>query len=385
MTPAATATLPARPATSDGGRMPVLDSLRGAAILSVFAYHAFFWSGMRVDTWPARLVALLTRPAWLGVDLFFVLSGFLITGRLLDRRHLAPRQYFAGFYARRARRILPLYFSTLVIIGSLMWWAGETSWSFLLASAVFLPNIALIAGVGTSAPLAVLWSLGIEEQVYLVWPLLVSALTLRRLAVLFVAVGLAEPILRYTTFSLGVMRGGLSLATWLRLDGFAWGGLLAVLMRDARFTRTRLAAVGAGAIATALGITVACLAAGSFSRRTGLGSAAQLACADLFFAGLVAIAVCRVPGTTRHSVLASFGRISYCLYLVHQFAFWSFDRLADIRAPLPFGPIVLRAVIVLAVSTAVAELSWRYVEGPSLERRPAIGEPAVVKSSRCAS
>ena len=67
-------------------RIPVLDSLRGMAILSVFSYHAFFWSGVLVDGWLSRAVMTLTRPAWLGVDLFFVLSGFLITGRLLDRR-----------------------------------------------------------------------------------------------------------------------------------------------------------------------------------------------------------------------------------------------------------------------------------------------------------
>jgi len=76
-------------------RIPVLDSLRGAAILMVFSYHAFFWTGIRTDWWLERAVSIATRPGWLGVDLFFVLSGFLITGRLLSKRHLAAGDYFS--------------------------------------------------------------------------------------------------------------------------------------------------------------------------------------------------------------------------------------------------------------------------------------------------
>jgi peptidoglycan/LPS O-acetylase OafA/YrhL len=64
-----------------------------------------------------------------------------------------------------------------------------------------------------------------------------------------------------------------------------------------------------------------------------------------------------------------------------MWVFWSFDRLAAVSLPMAFAPTVLRAVIVLAVSTALAELSWRYIEGPSLQLKPAFGEPAVVKSA----
>jgi peptidoglycan/LPS O-acetylase OafA/YrhL len=132
---------------------------------------------MQADGWLSRAIALVTRPGWLGVDLFFVLSGFLITGRLLDRKHAAARDYYASFYARRALRILPLYYLMLAVVGSAMLWAGEASWSFLAASAIFAPNIAMLMGLWTTAPLALLWSLGIEEQVYLVWPFLVRSLT----------------------------------------------------------------------------------------------------------------------------------------------------------------------------------------------------------------
>ncbi len=81
-----------------GERFPVLDSLRGLAILGVFLHHAFFWNGMRLDGWLSRSVMQLTRPGWLGVDLFFVLSGFLITGQLIDRKGDAPGDYYRWFY-----------------------------------------------------------------------------------------------------------------------------------------------------------------------------------------------------------------------------------------------------------------------------------------------
>jgi peptidoglycan/LPS O-acetylase OafA/YrhL len=367
-------------------RIPVLDSLRGVAILSVFTYHAFFWSGVLVDGWLARAVLALTRPAWLGVDLFFVLSGFLITGRLLDRKHDVAGDYYKSFYTRRALRILPLYFTMLLVVGSIMWRAGETSWQFLAASTVFLPNIALLAGWWTTGPLGVLWSLGVEEQVYLVWPFLVRVFPTRGLAWLFVAIGLVEPFLRYTTFTAGWLREGLSIATWLRLDGFAWGGLLAIVIRDAHMTRRRLGAIGLGTLLISVGLAVFCASTSSLSQRTVIGTSLQLACADLFFAGLIAVSLWRTwggpaPAARRRGVLASFGRVSYCLYLVHMFVFWSFDRLAAVSSPMALAPTVVRAVIVLAVSTALAELSWRYIEGPSLQFKPAFAEPAVVKSA----
>jgi peptidoglycan/LPS O-acetylase OafA/YrhL len=296
-----------------------------------------------------------------------VLSGFLITGRLLDRRHFAARTYYVSFYTRRALRILPLYYATLILVGSTLWWAGETSLSFLAASALFMPNLALLAGMWTTGPLGVLWSLGIEEQVYLVWPFIVRSLTTRRLTWCFVALGLLEPLLRYVIFSTGVMRDGIAIATWLRLDGFAWGGLLAILVRDVRDvpSRNRLAALGVGAIVAAAGAAAVCAWTGYLSRRSGIGTTMQLACADLLFAGVLAVALCRPSGVAagpRPSVLRYFGRISYCLYLVHLFAFWSFDRIAAVRLPMSLGPLAVRAVIVLAVSTAIADLSWRYFE-----------------------
>src|SRR5437899_1551206 len=98
-----------------GRRIGELDGIRGIAVLMVLAFHMFSYS-MLHEHWSgfARAIMLATMPGWLGVDLFFVLSGFLITGILLDTRN--DDRYLRNFYARRALRILPLYYVVLLII-----------------------------------------------------------------------------------------------------------------------------------------------------------------------------------------------------------------------------------------------------------------------------
>ena len=96
-------------------RIPELDGIRGIAVLLVLALHGFAWP-MQWETWHGfpRVIQLLTLPGGLGVNLFFVLSGFLITGILLDAA--GEPHYFRNFYGRRALRILPLYYLTLLLI-----------------------------------------------------------------------------------------------------------------------------------------------------------------------------------------------------------------------------------------------------------------------------
>jgi peptidoglycan/LPS O-acetylase OafA/YrhL len=366
--------------------MPELDVLRGVAIVSVLAYHAFYLvtsaAASRVDFAMARI----THPGWLGVDLFFVLSGFLITGRLLDARPLPAREFFGGFYMRRVLRILPLYYLVLFVIGGTLYVAGQASSTFLWLSVVYLPNVALAAGVPAAYPLGVLWSLGVEEQVYLVWPLVVRRLTPLALAGFFVAVCLAEPALRYVMFPRDPAQESQWMLTWLRLDGFAGGGLLALAARSRWCTIDRLFWMAIAAAVTAGGVVVVMQRAGVLSRITRAGASLQFAVVDLVFCSVVGLALAtwsrRPPTGMLSAVLRYCGRVSYCLYLVHQFIFWIYDRLAPAvwsrGATVP--PALLRGVIGVCISMMIAELSWRFVEAPilSLKSHFAAGERIAV-------
>ena len=200
-------------------RIPELDGLRGLAVLLVMAYHAFAYE-MTLEPWHGlgRVLATLTNLGWLGVDLFFVLSGFLITSVLL-RTHLNA-EGLRSFYWRRALRILPLYFVVLLVI----WLSYSGAGSFVLLSAFFLSNFVTLFGV----PLIYgpLWSLAVEEHFYLVWPWVMRFVTLPRLAWLAAGIALTQPLARGVGFYYSC---DIYYFTWFRLDGLAWGAFFACL------------------------------------------------------------------------------------------------------------------------------------------------------------
>src|SRR5580704_8273950 len=151
-------------------KIPQLDAVRGIAVLLVLLHNT--------DVYPALHLHLISANGWMGVDLFFVLSGLLITGILLDTKE--SDGYFKNFYARRCLRIWPLYYSVLILMFVIVphlrpqdahaifqrsspWWAYP----------FFLQNFFVAIPAQAAGPLGVTWSLAIEEQFYLVWPLFI--------------------------------------------------------------------------------------------------------------------------------------------------------------------------------------------------------------------
>ena len=211
-------------------RIPQLDSVRGLAVLAVLIHN----------TDEDRFTGFVARNGWMGVDLFFVLSGFLITGILLDTKN--TNGYFRNFYARRCLRIWPLYYCTLFFMfvvvplvrpseaqrifetRSMPWW------SYLVyMQNFFVPVVTKAAGV-----LGVTWSLAVEEQFYALWPLVVRFCGERALRKVTVAIIGLDPIIR-----LFLLRRGFNVYpnTFCRLDGLMWGALLALLLRSKTFPR----------------------------------------------------------------------------------------------------------------------------------------------------
>src|ERR1700674_4274159 len=204
--------------------MPELALLRGIAVLGVLFFHGFRAQyGEFPFTGAGRIFLRATQPGVFGVNLFFVLSGFLITGILLDSRNRPD--YYRRFYTRRALRILPAYYSLLILLGPL----HQASAAFLGLSFVYLSNVTSLFGV--SMDYLPLWSLAVEEHYYIAWPSVVRTLRPRYLALFSLAICILIPVVRAVSFHYGHMLGG-EWYTWFAADGLAEGSLLAIALRS---------------------------------------------------------------------------------------------------------------------------------------------------------
>ncbi len=354
-----------------GRHIPALDGLRGIAICGVAGSHLFPGTP-RSDA--ARLIASVLSFGSTGVDLFFVLSGFLITGILYDSR--ADPHFFKKFYARRALRIFPLYYGVLACFFLLTLFFGFNYNRELLSLALYLQNTHLIARpiyayLGPRLPLAHFWSLAVEEQFYLVWPLLVFWLYEReRILVCCLASLVLCPLLRFGLALHSVGYFAIHTNTFCRADSLLAGGLLALLLRGPRHYLVlrwgpRLFLGGLLAALT--------LRSGNFVQSTAslpyalsMGwSYTALAVASV---GLLAMALHHsfMQKLLGSASLRWLGRYSYGLYVVHVILFAYVQdplkhRAADIGASKGVAVLFVGAVA-FACSCLFAYLCFKYYE-----------------------
>ena len=349
---------PARPS----GKLRELDALRGIGVLAVVVYHALFWSDRPLITGVPGTI-LHIAGGWAGVDLFFVLSGYLITGMLLDAR---PRpRFFRTFYIRRMLRIWPAYFGLLGLLAL----SAHITLPFAVASTFFAANLCGLFGI--PMPYGPLWSLAVEEQFYLAWPVVVRVASATGLAAIAVVVLLTEPGLRYLTF-LHHDIGGLYRYTWLRLDGLALGALVCLFVRSRWMTLPRLGRLGW--VLAALAGLAAVLGArhGIMTRRLPLGAAFQLSVIALASAAVVCLVMrlgqSRFRWLVQVPALEFFGEISYGLYLYHMLVFLWYDRLLGPYAQTLVGHLgtvgltLIRFTLAASSAVVLATLSRRYYE-----------------------
>jgi peptidoglycan/LPS O-acetylase OafA/YrhL len=364
-------------------RVPELDGLRGLAILLVILCH---YVGnpdhAPLGFWPHRILLAFTA-GWSGVDLFFVLSGFLIGGILLEARR-APN-YFRTFYIRRVFRILPIYYLwTLLfapaVITALVFFPGRLGVTpndlfRIPVQLLFLQNFLIGMPHFTWAWFVVTWSLAIEEQFYLIAPPLFRFLSLRRIIVALTTTIFLAPFLRFMLFRYWAPES--YLAAFLmpcRADSLSCGMLLAIAWRDARFREfihshtERLQRIFSVLL---LGVgTLLWWLAHPINTITVTIGYTWLA---LFYSVLILVVISntggRLAAVMRKRFLGWLGGISYCVYLLHD-AFNFFAHGVFFQAEPRLYTLSQLAVTILALSATLgtAALSWRFFEKPLIRR-----------------
>jgi peptidoglycan/LPS O-acetylase OafA/YrhL len=359
------------------GHIIALDGLRGIAILLVVFCH--FQSNLLItaEGWAWPLVAI-AHAGWMGVDLFFVLSGFLITGILVDAR--GSGSYFKAFYARRALRILPAYYGFLfvifVVLPVLHLGAGD---NYLLARQhqgwywLHLTNVMMALGELPGHgpyPSTLFWSLAVEEQFYFIWPAIVavcSTVTLRKVCIGGILLCIA---LRIVGGLAGVSELTLSVLPFTRGDTLFVGGLLAIEYR--RGTLDRYAGMARPSAAVAALVLVALTLFYGQLDYMDRGTA-MFGSIAIMVIGAAAVVVgitsrhSRFSSLLRSRVLRFFGRYSYAIYIVHTAVLAGMDHYRPFASLPSIGGSALPAQTVwliayVGLSTGVAVLSWHLVE-----------------------
>ncbi len=332
-------------------RLPQLDGIRGIAILLVIFHN-------ESAKYPLLYFDRIFTNGWMGVDLFFVLSGFLITGILLDSKDSVG--YFRNFFARRCLRIWPLYYASLIFMfviipylrpqqGVEIFARSSPWWAFPLFLQTFLLPVPEIA----TGLLGVTWSLAVEEQFYFVWPFVVYFSTGATLRSIATAVIVISPPLRLLLSSTDV---NMYTNTFCRLDGLMMGAMVAILVRSPGFLPSQF--VRTAWIVLFISAPMAFLTEAMHARWI-VFSFSAFASASLVYLSLHSRNKW-LQAALRTRVLVYTGTISYGLYLLHKIPFNIGTALHLNQYPAVAAPVLL------AASYGLAALSWRLLEKPFL-------------------
>lgn len=359
--------------------MATLDGLRGLAIAIVIAFHYYLYDHHFA---PAHALYLLTRAGWLGVDLFFVLSGFLITGILLDQKERGTEGFFRTFYIRRTLRIFPLYYGVLFLVFGLLRFTPafdepsfraleHEQWGLWLYAVNWVNwHRGTLVFVSDSFEANHFWSLASEEQFYMVWPALVRFLPRRAFAWLSLA------LIVFSFAAKAIFAPSEEALMLFRMDGLVVGALLAALVRDPQ-SRGWVERGAPGLFISAMAV----LGALSVWRGGLLHSdpwMARVGCSvAVLGAGGAVIAAIQVRRESYMAKLlclrplAFLGRYSYGIYIFH----WAFHPLFEryvfeVIPREPTGVALVDGLLVVALKTSAAVLvavaSFHFFESPFL-------------------
>ncbi len=354
------------------GHIRELDGLRGFAVGLVLVKH--YWPNTGVLSAASPIAGL----GWIGVDLFFVLSGFLITGILLDS--FCNPHYYRRFYRRRAFRIFPLYYAflSLMLVFLTFWHHGvylqrlRAEWGSPLWFVIYLANFvsAYSGKLVPFGPLGPVWSLQIEEQFYLLFPFVVRRLGAKLWILLIgiMAFGLAWRILLF--FVAPENSAAPYVGTLSRVDSLAAGGLAACVIRSTENRPGLVAKVVSWLTPLSICVLVAMYCIVGTEVGNPVTRTVGFSLNSLAFAALILwIVERRNQWTTlpfRLGPIRWLGAISYGVYLLQL----PVQSAVKLMTGMPLGSFERTAgesIVWLAATLSVAWLSWSFFEKPLLD------------------
>jgi peptidoglycan/LPS O-acetylase OafA/YrhL len=375
-------------------RIAALDGLRALAILLVVPHNIDMFVG--VPSWVEFPAIVYMHAGWIGVQLFFVLSGFLITGKLLDTR--GQPNYFGQFFARRAWRILPLYFAILLVamvivpamldvppalratLHNQVWlWTFLTNWT--------QPYGIDVHGFGH------FWSLAVEEQFYLLWPLVVLQCAAPRLLRVCVALVLVTLAIRVVMELLGFPHGALYMFTICRMDALALGAMVAAMVRMPGVMQAYRTSASTIMGAALVALAVLALLTHAFDQNSNASQSVGYTVLACGFAAATFATVLPQSGwsSTLMKVLAAkplamIARYSYGMYLIHlplhvYFGDPLLRRFYPVVPPaVGFAYVLVMLVVVFTLAMISYELFERrfldFQRAPAVTEAPSAGRSA---------
>jgi peptidoglycan/LPS O-acetylase OafA/YrhL len=361
------------------GHLQVLDGVRGLAVLMVLLFH--FVGNRPPSSWVDRAIVHVTGFGAYGVELFFVLSGFLITGILYDARN-GPH-YFRNFYMRRFLRIFPLYYGVLALVflvaplisllrgPTLDYLVHRQAWAWLYAVNIYIGK----DGEWSFSYLNHFWSLAIEEHFYFFWPVVVFVLACRPRALILVSliISLGAMLARLTGSLMGLSWWTTYTLTPFRLDALTLGAFLAVTARQPGGLN-RLARALPLVVSAVGGLLMVTFAWTRLVSREGLELVLPVRAAliEMLLACLLgwALIAPRRSATSRFfcsRAMVFLGTYSYGLYVYHHFiSYYLSSNRTDLALARWLGShgaaLALQAVLGASVSMTLAYLSYELFE-----------------------
>ena len=293
--------------------------------------------------------------------------------------------YFRNFYVRRVLRIMPLYFAVIIVWSFFYRGYGR----YFLLSSVFCANLAGLLHIRHGYGPATLWSLAVEEHFYVLWPLIVLLLSETGLAITAGAIFLLTPVLRGMVAAHGMNPQLMYELSWFRFDGLAAGALLAIWARSSFAGKRESVRLALLLLAAFVVLTIAGAPFGLLGTQTPVSVALRFTQAYLFFGALFVLVVAfrgsKWTSPLRWRFLQLSGALSYCLYLVHHSVGDGYQYLLN-RSGFPVvsyvgasGEVLVRAVVMLGVSFAIALASRKYLEEPFLSLKDRFTEAEALK------